>query len=138
MMNRYWCLLGLCFVFLVSATEQTIDCEKAYSTLDINYCAGIELDLAEQQMQRYLATSLKHNEDDPELLDAIKLAQQDWRKYYKSHCDSVYTQWREGSIRGVMALSCKTKLTKLRTHQLWENFLTYMDSTPPVLPEPKR
>ena len=50
--------------------------------------------------------------------------------------DSVYTQWRDGAIRGIMAISCKTKLTKQRTHDLWENFLTYMDSTPPVLPEP--
>ncbi|MDE0552455.1 hypothetical protein OU793_24315, partial [Vibrio sp. VP6] len=56
--------------------------------------------------------------------------------YMSSHCDSVYTQWRDGTIRGVMAISCKTKLTKQRTHELWENFLTYMDSTPPVLPEP--
>ncbi|TOB51174.1 lysozyme inhibitor LprI family protein, partial [Vibrio parahaemolyticus] len=87
-------------------------------------------------LDKYLNTSFEHNSHDPELTAAIKLAQQDWQAYMSSHCDSVYTQWRDGTIRGIMAISCKTKLTKQRTHELWENFLTYMDSTPPVLPEP--
>ncbi|EPH6367104.1 lysozyme inhibitor LprI family protein, partial [Vibrio cholerae] len=27
-------------------------------------------------------------------------------------------------------------LTRQRTYEIWKNFLTYMDSTAPVLPEP--
>ncbi|WP_083835117.1 lysozyme inhibitor LprI family protein [Alishewanella jeotgali] len=59
-----------------------------------------------------------------------------WQAYRLSHCNSVYMQWRDGSIRGVMAFSCKTQLTKQRSHDIWKNFLSYMDGTPAILPEP--
>ncbi len=136
MMKKSWSIILALLAFTASAAE-TIDCSKAYTTIEINQCAATELGVAQKEMQRYFDTSLKHNDVDAELVAAIKAAQSDWEKYYNSHCDSVYTQWREGTIRGVMALSCQTKLTRQRTHELWENFLTYMDSTPPVLPEPK-
>jgi len=125
------------FVVSVSVADESLDCENAISTLEINACASIELDLAQREMEHYLQASLEHNADDPELVEAIQVAQKDWQAYYTSHCSSVYTQWREGTIRGVLTISCRTTLTKQRTHELWKNFLTYMDSTPPVLPEPK-
>jgi uncharacterized protein YecT (DUF1311 family) len=87
-------------------------------------------------MSSYLTMSKEHNSYDPELIKSIDVAQKAWSLYAEAHCDSIYTMWREGTIRGVMHLNCKTKITKLRTHELWENFLTYLDSTPPVLPEP--
>ncbi|ABZ76998.1 conserved hypothetical protein [Shewanella halifaxensis HAW-EB4] len=114
-----------------------INCDTAYSTIEINQCAAMELDAAKAEMQTYLAKSYEHNSYDPQLINAIKVAQNDWQQYLTSHCDSVYTQWRDGTIRGVMAISCKTRLTKLRTYEIWDNFLTYVDSTPAVLPEPK-
>lgn len=120
----------------VLAGEKTLDCDKAMNTLEINQCAGIELKEAEATMGRYLEQSLAHNDHDPELVSAIESAQAAWEDYISAHCDAVYTQWREGTIRGVMGISCKTRLTEQRTYELWENFLTYMDSTPPVLPEP--
>jgi len=119
------------------AQQDEIDCENALNTLEINQCAAIELQTAEQQLETYLQASFEHNAEDPILVEAIKRSQADWSTYMTAHCDAIYTQWRDGSIRGVMALSCKTELTKDRTHQIWANFLTYMDSTPPVLPEPK-
>ncbi|MCG9633363.1 lysozyme inhibitor LprI family protein [Vibrio sp. Isolate30] len=119
------------------AQQDEIDCENAMNTLEINQCAAIELQTAEQKLETYLQASFEHNAEDPILVDAIKRSQVDWSTYMTAHCDAIYTQWRGGSIRGVMALSCKTELTKDRTHQIWANFLTYMDSTPPVLPEPK-
>ncbi|WP_407832178.1 lysozyme inhibitor LprI family protein [Vibrio rotiferianus] len=122
--------------FVVLADEKTVDCDTAFTTIEINQCAAIELDAAKTELEKYLKVSLEHNSFDSKLVEAMKLAQADWETYMSSHCDSVYTQWRDGTIRGVMAISCKTKLTKQRTHELWENFLTYMDSTPPVLPEP--
>jgi len=88
-------------------------------------------------MEEYLAKSKEHHSHDFELIKSIDLAQKSWIAYAQSHCDSIYTMWREGTIRGGMHLSCKTKVTKERTHQIWANFLTFMDSTPPALPEPK-
>ncbi|NOH31980.1 DUF1311 domain-containing protein [Vibrio chagasii] len=137
-MNRFIPMLILmCFSHSVLAGEKTVDCDNAMNTLEINHCAALELESAQVELDKYLAASFEHNADDVELVDAIKGAQESWQAYMTAHCDSVYTQWRDGSIRGLMALSCKTKLTKQRTHEVWENFLTYMDSTPPVLPEPK-
>lgn len=135
-MNK--CLVIVLALYFTSAfaSEDSIDCENAVSTFEINQCAFIELDSAQTELTKYLDATYKHN-DDPELVEAIKVAQQNWQTYSTSHCDSVYTQWREGTIRGVMATSCMTKLTKQRTHEIWENFLTYMDSSPPVLPEPE-
>lgn len=130
-------MLGIALMaFVVTADEQPFDCEKAVSTLEINACAGIELDEARATLDHYLAAALNHNGHDKELVHAIKLAQTDWLQFQESHCGSVYTMWREGTIRGVMALTCKTRLTRQRTHEVWENFLTYADSTPPELPEP--
>ncbi|WP_137297824.1 lysozyme inhibitor LprI family protein [Psychromonas sp. SP041] len=131
------------FIFLMFAiyssfaVSDEIDCNNMISTLDINYCAGVELSKAELEMTAYLAKSKERNSDDKELIAAIDNAQQAWGVYIEAHCSSIYTMWRDGSIRGVMSLNCKTKLTKQRTHEIWSNFLTYMDSTPPVLPEPK-
>ncbi|MEZ8859198.1 lysozyme inhibitor LprI family protein [Vibrio sp. 10N.247.311.51] len=130
-------LIAVCFSFSALADEGVVDCENAMNTIEINQCAAIELESAQSELDKYLAASFEHNAYDAELVASIKKAQESWQAYMTAHCDSVYTQWRDGSIRGVMALSCKTTLTKQRTHEVWENFLTYMDSTPPVLPEPK-
>ncbi|MEL0659448.1 lysozyme inhibitor LprI family protein [Psychromonas arctica] len=134
-MNKFIFLMFAIYSSFVVSDE--IDCNNMISTLDINYCAGVELSKAELEMTAYLAKSKERNSDDKELIAAIDNAQQAWGVYIEAHCSSIYTMWREGSIRGVMSLNCKTKLTKQRTHEIWSNFLTYMDSTPPVLPEPK-
>ncbi|WP_086967819.1 lysozyme inhibitor LprI family protein [Vibrio coralliirubri] len=130
-------LIAVCFSFSALADGGVADCESAMNTIEINQCAAIELETAQAELDKYLAASFEHNAYDAELVASIKKAQESWLAYMTAHCDSVYTQWRDGSIRGVMALSCKTTLTKQRTHEVWINFLTYMDSTPPVLPEPK-
>ncbi|MEZ9189793.1 lysozyme inhibitor LprI family protein [Vibrio sp. 10N.286.52.F8] len=130
-------LIALCFSFSALADEGVVDCENAMNTIEINHCAAIELESAQAELDKYLAASFEHNAYDAQLVASIKKAQESWQAYMTAHCDSVYTQWLDGSIRGVMALSCKTTLTKQRTHEVWANFLTYMDSTPPVLPEPK-
>ncbi|MEZ8692631.1 lysozyme inhibitor LprI family protein [Vibrio splendidus] len=130
-------VLLTCLPLLASASDDVIDCENAMNTIEINQCAAIELESAQAELDKYLTASFEHNAYDADLVASIKKAQESWQAYMSAHCSSVYTQWRDGSIRGLMALSCKTTLTKQRTHEVWANFLTYMDSTPPVLPEPK-
>lgn len=135
-MKQYITILLATLSFSAFAEDKSINCNNVMSTIEINHCAAIELESAQVKLDKYLKASLEHNAHDPELIAAINLAQQNWQAYISSQCDSVYTQWRNGTIRGVMSISCKTKLTKQRTHELWDNFLTYMDSTPPILPEP--
>ncbi|MEZ9580569.1 MULTISPECIES: lysozyme inhibitor LprI family protein [unclassified Vibrio] len=131
-------LSSLVFTVAVNAEDTAIDCDNALNTLQINQCASIELESVKAELLTYLNASFKHNSNDPELVNAIKVAQNNWQAYMLSHCDSIYTQWRAGTIRDAMAISCETKLTKLRTHEIWANFLTYMESVPPILPEPKQ
>ncbi|PCK33043.1 lysozyme inhibitor LprI family protein [Pseudoalteromonas piscicida] len=112
-------------------------CENPISTIDINECAMSELKARTATLEHYYEKSLEHNAFDDQLVEAIKASQSAWQSYLDAHCGAVYTQWREGTIRGVMAIECRKELVKIRTHTLWANFLTYMDSTPPVLPEPE-
>lgn len=121
--------------FTVMATS--VDCDKAFNTLEINYCAKVELDNAEAEMQRYLDKSLAQYIADTSVIESINIAQSAWQSYSKSQCDSVFTMFRDGTMRVVMTLSCRTKLTQQRTHELWSHYLTYMDSAEPVLPEPR-
>jgi uncharacterized protein YecT (DUF1311 family) len=134
-MNEFFILLFS--IYSVNALSDDFDCNEAMTTLQVNYCAGAELKKAQYEMNEYLAKSKEHNNYDLELIKSINVAQKAWLLYADAHCDSIYTQWRDGTIRGVMSLSCKTKVTKQRTHEIWANFLTYMDSTPAVLPEPE-
>ncbi|EPA8650888.1 lysozyme inhibitor LprI family protein [Photobacterium damselae] len=135
-MKKY--LLSVLMILSFSTlADEVLDCDNPMNTIQINQCAAIKLETAQAQLVQYLKASLTHNANDPELVEAIKVAQKDWQAYMTAHCNAVYTQWREGTIRGVMAIYCKTELTEQRTHELWQNFLTYMDSTPAVLPEPK-
>ena len=126
--------------FLVGLSLNTkakeINCDEAYTTLDMIECASAERDSAEKVMEQYLAAGKKKYSDDEVVLNSISEAQASWLAYRKSHCGSVYDVWREGTVRSVMAISCSTDLTKQRTHEIWKSFLTYMDSTPPILPEP--
>ncbi|WP_305817239.1 lysozyme inhibitor LprI family protein [Photobacterium leiognathi] len=137
-MNKYLFLALVCVSFPTFAAKKVLDCDNPRNTLEINECAAGKLDSAQAELSKYFAASLEHNKEDPKLVKAIEQAQKDWEVYMKAQCSAVYTQWRDGTIRNVMALDCKTQLTKERTHDIWMHFLTYMDSTPPVLPEPAK
>jgi uncharacterized protein YecT (DUF1311 family) len=54
----------------------------------------------------------------------------------QQHCAAVYSLWREGSIRGLMHNQCMLQQTRQRTHDVWQVYLTSMDNSTPVLPEP--
>lgn len=135
-MNKYLIAVLAILSSPALSASGSIDCENARTTLEINDCATIELTSAQATLDEYLQASFEQNAEDPALVASIKAAQKDWQAYLASHCDAIHTQWRDGSIRGVMTLSCKTQLTKQRTHEIWANFLSHMDSTPPALPEP--
>lgn len=128
-------LSALALTALAAAEE--IDCAKAATTPDVNHCASLELQAAEDTMAEYLAASLERHGDDPETVAAIRQAQASWQVYRDDHCGSVFTYWRGGTVRTVMSITCSERLTRQRTHDLWISFLTHMDSAPPVLPEPR-
>lgn len=122
------------------SSEQDLDCTKAVSTIEINACAQVVLDDLEMEMQRYLDKAIEHASatgEDKDLISEIKKSQSDWELYRKSQCSAVYTRYIGGTIRGGMSLSCKQDLTKDRTYQIWNHFLTELSGSS-VLAEPKR
>lgn len=135
MMKKTIVLILLLLSYFSYAEEK--DCNHAINTIEINACLGKELEVAEAQLARYLAKSHERYDHEPAIADALDQSQQNWLVYRQSHCDAIYTVWSDGSIRGAMFGECMLTLTKQRTHQIWEDYLTYMDNTPPLLPEPK-
>ena len=129
-------LVLLSLLSSVAMADQALDCDHVITTNDINTCKAQEVAEAEQTMQTYLDASLERFAKDEVVVTAIHSAQQQWIAYRDAHCGAVYDLWREGTIRGAMLLGCKLRITHERTHALWRNYLTYMDSTPPLLPEP--
>ena len=134
-MKKYIVPLLIFLPFHVHASE--IDCENAMTTYEMNICAGMETEAADTLLEKYLAKAKEKYNDETAVITSLVKSQDAWIIYRKTHCDAIYEMWSGGTIRGVMFGGCMLQLTKQRTHKIWEDYLTYMDSTPPMLPEPK-
>jgi len=99
------------------------DCDAPHTTIEMNRCASLELERAEMKMQQYLSASREKHEEDIETVTALAAAQAAWETYKVRHCQAIHTLWRDGTIRGVMALGCSIKLTHERAHELWLQYL---------------
>jgi uncharacterized protein YecT (DUF1311 family) len=117
------------------------------NTLQINACFSGRLQRADAELARYAAaarsrlttsaaTASAGDNSSATALRGFEAAQKAWSAYRDAECGAVYDYWSTGTIRTVEDLACRIDLTRLRTHTVWRNWLTYMDSTPPVLPEP--
>lgn len=120
------------------ADSEEVNCDAPVSTLDVNYCIGVELGKHEDRLAKYYKAVEERISYDPETVAELAVSQKAWEEYRETYCSAVYSYWRDGTIRGAMHLSCQIDLTVERTHTIWRDYLTYMDSTPPVLPEPKK
>lgn len=122
------------------AASSEIDCNDPLNTVEINHCAQREVDAAQAELTKYFQASLDQHADDPTLITALRTAQHAWEAFASAHCDAIYTQWRGGTIRALMALSCREQLTRARTHKLWQAFLADMDGNAdlPEPPQPKQ
>lgn len=112
-------------------------CPEALTTLDMNACYAGILAKADQRRQDYVSAAITRQASRRELVEKIKASEAAFVAYRDAECDAVLQDWIEGTIRGVMTLSCRIEMTDRRTHTIWQNWLTYSDRTPPVLPEPK-
>jgi uncharacterized protein YecT (DUF1311 family) len=117
------------------------------NTLEINACFSGRLQRADAELARYAAaarsrlrkaaaTASAGDTSSAAALRGFEAAQTAWAAYREAECGAVYDNWSTGTIRTVEGLACRIDATRLRTHTVWQNWLTYMDSTPPVLPEP--
>ena len=126
------------FLLCVAAPVMAADeCQNANTTYEIGACMAEKLEQQEVEMQHYLAESRARYTDDELIVESIEKAQQSWLSYRQEQCGSIYNIWRDGTIRSIMGLSCSIRMTKLRTHQIWHSYLTSMENSSPLLPEPQ-
>ncbi|MBC3941376.1 lysozyme inhibitor LprI family protein [Sphingomonas albertensis] len=108
------------------------------STQEVDACLASRFDEADAELNRYYQATIKRLREERETASEQMLvrAERSWVAYRTSECGAVYENWIGGSIRGSMALNCQIRLTRMRTYTIWLHWLTYIDSTPPVLPRP--
>ena len=97
-----------------------------------------QIDRANAKLQRYLEAARARVvlfELDSAALDAEQAA---WEHYRSKHCGNVYELWAKGTIRYEMSATCMLLTTQERTVDIWRAYLTYVDSTPSVLPDPTK
>lgn len=112
-------------------------CDRS-TTREVERCLAADLDLADGELNRYYAAATKRltEQQDTAALAELRAAERAWIAYRDAECDAVYESWGQGTIRGAMNLGCRIGLTEARTATIWRNWLTYADSTPPILPKP--
>ena len=117
------------------------------TTIDLNRCHGDRLAAAEADLARYLAAARRRLGQEAAAAQpgetgvaqarrGLDVAETAWARYRQAACGAVYDYWSAGTIREIEMLDCQITLTRLHTRDLWRQWLTYMDSTPPILPEP--
>ena len=113
-----------------------IDCDG--STLEMNHCMAAIRDRASERKARYLAAAIARNAERPELVALIRQSDAAFETYREAECKAVYTDNEGGTIRTIEGLGCEIGLIDERTRTIWQTWLTFMDSTPAILPAPGR
>lgn len=108
------------------------------TTPEVEQCLAADLARADIERNRYYAAAVTRliRERATTTLAKLRASERAWIAYRDAECDAVYEWWGQGTIRGAMALGCQIRITKARTIAIWQNWLTYADSTPPLLPKP--
>ena len=130
--------LSLASVAPIAQAADPDPCVAVKTTIDRTDCRIKQMSAADEKMKTYVkaaqtrATSFG--------LGALKISEEQyaWERYRGEHCGNVYLLWSQGTIRYEMAALCNLKLTKDRTSDVWRAYLTFHDSTPPVLPDPNQ
>lgn len=122
------------------APASTLDIclRDAAETPATDACYEAEATSRQTELGRYVAAARERLADEPAALAAFNTGQQAWEAYRDAHCSGVLERWKDGTIRTMTTLGCRIDLMGQRTHQVWKDYLTFRDSTPPVLPEPMR
>lgn len=131
-------MLAILTLALAAAAASNASHCPGSSTPEIDACLAGRFANADAELNRYYKAAIKRLREERERTSKQKLvqAERSWVAYRTSECGAVYENWIGGSIRGSMALDCQIRLTRMRTYSIWRHWLTYMDSTPPLLPRP--
>jgi uncharacterized protein YecT (DUF1311 family) len=127
----------LALVMIVSASPDPAPCPGA-TTTEVNACLAARFGEADADLNRYydVAVQRVRKEGGEPVAKGFIQAQRSWLSYRNSECGAIFDKYRDSTIRTSMEIGCRIRLTRLRTYIIWRNWLTYPDSTPPLLPRP--
>ena len=131
----------------LAASAPPVESDCSGSTLEVDACAARVLSDVEAEHLRYAQAARARLKEEARqagpgergvtrAIRGFDKAEVAWALYRDAECGAVYDWYSAGTIRGGMALSCRLRLTRARTYAIWREWLTYPDSTPPILPEP--
>lgn len=109
------------------------------TTRGVEQCLAVDLARADAELNRYYAAAVRRLTDErqPAALAKLRASERAWIQHRDAECDAVWEYWKGGTIRGTLWTECRMRLTRDRTMAIWSNWLTYVDSTHPLLPMPR-
>lgn len=119
-----------------SPKETTLDMQNCLDDkkAKVEWVRNKYLTAIKQRMEESSGEDAAHNSRLKAALEKENLA---WKLLQATAANAMYTDYEEGTIRGIMAANREITLTEMQIHEQWQTWLTYPDSTPAVLPEPK-
>lgn len=133
-------LITLLLLCLSSATWSAQEAPLCADMMDYRKeveCLADQIDLRIARLDKYYLAAQKQEKLFGYTSNELSESQQLWEKYLRKHCDSMYSRDR-GSAGARFAAECQIRLYDERIYEIWKSYLTYLDSTPPVLPDPKK
>jgi uncharacterized protein YecT (DUF1311 family) len=129
---------------LSKTADEPQACKGQGTTPEIEACASEYSRRADARLTRYFEAARRRLKDEvadnskvsAEALSDLEASQAAFALYREAECKAVYQWWSEGTIRGLEYATCYRALTETRTLTLWDNWLQFEDSTPPLLPKP--
>jgi uncharacterized protein YecT (DUF1311 family) len=108
------------------------DCSEALSTVEMNNCAGAELEKADAELNRVYAKAIaavpgmatdETPFDAKSWEAALRASQRAWLAFRDAECEEhVAKFWGGGTGATVDILGCKTEKTELRTKELKQRY----------------
>lgn len=137
MANNYSALLISLPALLLPSKSFAHSCSSG-TTDDIEACRYRHVKTSEETLEKYITAASKRltQKGKTRALATFYSGQKNWSLYRSQECDSVALFFQPGTIADLMKIDCLQKLTDVRMHEVWNNWLRYMDSTLPILPEP--
>ncbi|MEL6486883.1 MAG: DUF6265 family protein [Pseudomonadota bacterium] len=102
-----------------------------------NACLTQHARQAEQRRMHYLTRALGRFSDNDAMMNHLREADELFLDYVTVECDrGMWGKSGGDADYGPMMKRCQIALYDRRTHDIWRNWLTFDDGTPPLLPEP--